>query len=237
MDWGRDILTAPRVTWAIPAVIIVLIGILSLDAYLPGWKFGAARNSFAAVDSIDAHGSSVALLRENESKTTVIWLYQNEEGEDDAAATNLRNRVLLFSLLAFAAGTTVFAAQKNPESVQVTIGTILASNQNDDFDPKLKSMEKQLKVLKYRSYRLLKNDTQKVPWQGSKVFEIPGGRSLTVTPQEFQDNRISLKVRLTQGEKPLLDTTVKIPNKGNFILGGPPHEGGTLVLSISAAAQ
>ncbi len=86
VDWGRDILTAPRVTWAIPAVIIVLMGILSLDAYLPGWKFGAARNSFAAVDSIDAHGSSVALLRENETKTTVIWLYQDEEGENDAAA-------------------------------------------------------------------------------------------------------------------------------------------------------
>jgi hypothetical protein len=33
------------------------------------------------VESIDAHGRSVALLRENESKTTVIWLYQNEEGE------------------------------------------------------------------------------------------------------------------------------------------------------------
>jgi hypothetical protein len=29
---------------------------------------------------------------------------------------------------------------------------------------------------------------------------------------------------------------VKIANKGNFILGGPPHEGGALVLSISATA-
>ena len=85
LEWSRGISIAPRVAWAIPAVIIVLIGILSLDAYLPGWKFGAARNSFAAVDSIDAHGSSVALLRENETKTTVIWLYQDEEGETDAA--------------------------------------------------------------------------------------------------------------------------------------------------------
>jgi hypothetical protein len=119
----------------------------------------------------------------------------------------------------------------------VSIGTILASNQNDEFDAKLKGMESQLKVLKYRSYRLLKNDSQTVPWRGEKIFEIPGGRSLTVTPQEFQDNRVSLKVRLTQGQKPLLDTVVKIPNKGNFILGGPPHEGGALVLSISANAQ
>ena len=152
--------------------------------------------------------------------------------------TKLRNLVLLFSLLSFGAWATVFAAEKNPQSVQVTIGTILVSNQNDEFDSKLKGMEKQLRVLKYRSYRLLRNETQNVPWQGNRVFEIPGGRSMTVAPQEFQNNRIALKVRLTEREKPLLDTTVTVPNKGNFLyVGGPPHEGGNLVLSISAAAQ
>lgn len=145
---------------------------------------------------------------------------------------------LFFSLVSVAAGVRAEGAEKDPQSVQVTIGTILASNQNDEFDAKLKSMEKQLRVLKYRSYRLLKDETQNVPWRGNKSFEIPGGRSLTVTPQEFQNNRIALKVRLTERNKPLLDTTVTVPNKGNFLyLGGPPHEGGTLVLSISAAVQ
>ena len=149
----------------------------------------------------------------------------------------LPSRVLLFSWLSAIAAGMLGAAEKQPQAVQVSIGTILANNQNDEFDAKLKGMETQLKVLKYRSYRLLKNESQTVPWRGERIFDIPGGRSLTVTPQEFQDNRISLKVRLTQGQKPVLDTTVKIPNKGNFILGGPPHEGGALVLSISAAAQ
>lgn len=145
---------------------------------------------------------------------------------------------LLFSLASVAAAVRVAAADKDPQSVQVTIGTILVSNQSDEFDAKLKGMEKQLRVLKYRSYRLLKDETQNVPWRGNKSFEIPGGRSLTVAPQEFQNNRIALKVRLTERNKPLLDTTVTVPNKGNFLyLGGPPHEGGTLVLSISAAVQ
>lgn len=143
---------------------------------------------------------------------------------------------LLFSF-AFALVTYAIAADKTPQSVHVTIGTILASNQKDEFDAKLKGMENQLKVLKYRSYRSLKDESQDVPWQGNGVFEIPGGRSLTVAPQEFRNNRIALKVRLTEGQKPLLDTTVRIPNKGNFILGGPPHEGGALVLSISASAE
>ena len=144
---------------------------------------------------------------------------------------------LLFSLSLIAQQDLVGAAEKNPQSVQVTIRSILAENKNDEFDAKLKGMEQQLKSLKYRSYRSLKDESKSVPWQGTQSFDIPGGRTLTVVPQEFQDNRIALKVRLTQGDKPVVDTTVKIPNKGNFILGGPPHEGGTLVLSISAATQ
>jgi hypothetical protein len=128
-------------------------------------------------------------------------------------------------------------AQKQPQNVEVRIRAILASNQSDEFDASLKGLEKQLRVLKYRSYRLLNDESQNIPRNGNKVFEIPGGRSLMVAPQEFQDNRIALQVRLTGGQKPLLDTTVRIANKGNFILGGPPHEGGVLVLSISAAMQ
>jgi len=118
----------------------------------------------------------------------------------------------------------------------VTIRSILAANKSDEFDAKLKGMEQQLKSLKYRSYHSLKDDSKAVPWQGTQSFEIPGGRTLTVAPQEIENNRIALKVRLTENDKSIVDTTVKIPNRGNFILGGPPHEGGTLVLSISAAA-
>ena len=144
---------------------------------------------------------------------------------------------LLFSLSLIALWGAAGAAEKNPQSVQVTIRSILAQNKNDEFDAKLKGMEQQLKSLKYRSYRSLKDDSKSVAWHGTQSFDIPGGRTLTVAPQEFQDNRISLKVRLAEGDKPVVDTTVKIPNKGNFILAGPPHEGGVLVLSISAAVQ
>ena len=146
-----------------------------------------------------------------------------------------RNRVLLFSLSLVSFAGWVGAAEKNPQSVLVTIRSILAANQSDEFDAKLKDMEQQLKSLKYRSYRSLKDESKNVAWQGTQAFEIPGGRILSVVPQEFQNNRISLKVRLTEKDKPVVDTIVKIPNKGNFILGGPPHEGGALVLSISAA--
>jgi len=71
----------------------------------------------------------------------------------------------------------------------------------------------------------------------ARPFDIPGGRSLVVTPQEFRNKQLALKVRLQHGDKPVVDTTVRLSNGGNFLLGGPAHEGGVLVLSISATAQ
>jgi hypothetical protein len=148
---------------------------------------------------------------------------------------NLLKASLLSSLLLLAV--CAEGAENGSKSVQVKIGTILASNESDQFDARLKPMERQLKVMKYRSYRLLKEDSQSVPWNDNATFEIPGGRSLAVSPQDSKDKQIALKVRLTEGTKPLLDTTVRLQGRGYFLLGGPPHEGGALVISISASAQ
>jgi len=146
-------------------------------------------------------------------------------------------RTLLFSFFLLLLSVSAHAGEKAPQGVQLSIGTILASNESDDFDAKLSKMKKQLEVIKYSSYRLVKEEIQKVPWNGNAVFEIPGGRTLAVMPQEYRNSRVSLKVRLQEGEKPLLDTTVRIRNRGNFLLGGPAHEGGVLILSISATVQ
>jgi hypothetical protein len=148
---------------------------------------------------------------------------------------NLLKASLLSSLLLLAVYAE--AAENGSKPVQVKIGTILASNESDQFDARLKPMERQLKVMKYRSYRLLKEDSQSVPWNDNATFEIPGGRSLTISPQDSKDKQIALKVRLTEGTKPLLDTTVRLQGRGYFLLGGPPHEGGALVISISASVQ
>jgi hypothetical protein len=146
-------------------------------------------------------------------------------------------RALLFSVSFFLAVACWGLAESAAQSVQVKIGAILASNQSSEFDARLAPLEKQLKVMKYRSYKLLKEETQNVQGQTTATFSIPGGRSLTVTPQGSKNNQHALKVHLQQGDKPLLDTTVRLNNGSNFLLGGPPHEGGVLVLSIWATAQ
>jgi hypothetical protein len=146
-------------------------------------------------------------------------------------------KALLFNFFLCSAAISVSAADKTFQSVQITIKTISASKQGNEFDARLAPLEKQLKALNYRSYRLLKEETQTARWQGNANFEIPGGRVLTVRPQEVTNNQLGLRVQLKQGNKPQLETTVRLNDGGNFILGGPPHEGGVLVLSISATAK
>jgi Predicted transmembrane transcriptional regulator (anti-sigma factor) len=79
IKWAQFRLTTPRLAWAVPAVILLVLGFLSLNK----WPLGGQVNNFASVESIDTHGRNVALLREDETKTTIIWLYQDSEGENE----------------------------------------------------------------------------------------------------------------------------------------------------------
>ena len=83
-DWAGGLFAAPRTAWAVPAAIAIVLLAISASSYLAKWRGGNVRNNFATVDSIDAYGRSVALLREDDTKTTVIWLFQNQEGEHEA---------------------------------------------------------------------------------------------------------------------------------------------------------
>jgi len=71
----------PNLAWGIPALIGLALVLYSLGV----WKDQTPRNNFAAVESIDTYGRNVALLRENETRTTVIWLYQNQEGDNETS--------------------------------------------------------------------------------------------------------------------------------------------------------
>ena len=91
IEWLRSALEAPRLVWAVPAMIVIFIVAFSLNSIWPSLRWGGQRNNYAAVESIDAHGRNVALLREDDTKTTVIWLYQNPEGENETPEEPAQN--------------------------------------------------------------------------------------------------------------------------------------------------
>jgi anti-sigma factor RsiW len=76
-----------RPVWVVSVAAVLLLGVFSVARYFPEWR----SNNFAFVESIDAHGSNVALFREAETRTTVIWLFEDLETQDEAAEQAVTN--------------------------------------------------------------------------------------------------------------------------------------------------
>jgi hypothetical protein len=53
-------------------------------------------------------------------------------------------------------------------------------------------------------------------------------------PRGVQDDRVSLNLVLMQGTRALVSTVVSLKNRGTFLVGGPPHGEGVLIIAIGA---
>jgi hypothetical protein len=145
--------------------------------------------------------------------------------------------VLGMQAATIAADDTAPSATTSPvvNAVEVRIGAVLASNSGNEFDARLASLQRQFDTLfRYTSYRLVKEERQQVPWGGKVAFDIPGGRYLLVIPREFKNERISMKVMLIEGSRPVVDTALSLRNHATFLVGGPQQHEGVLILSIGA---
>jgi len=140
--------------------------------------------------------------------------------------------LLMLSVTAGAVTPTPTAAGS---AVDIRIGAVLASNNGQEFDPRLVSLHRQLSVLfPYTSYRLVKQEKQRVRPGGKVGFDIPGGRYLLVISKGLKNGRVSLRVMLIAGTRPVVDTALTLRNHATFLVGGPRHKHGVLIISIGA---
>jgi hypothetical protein len=127
------------------------------------------------------------------------------------------------------------ARAADSDGVDLRIGAVVASNSGDIFDSRLASLRRQFHSLfPYTSYRLLKEERRRVHWGGRAGFDLPGGCYVLVIPKEYRDNRISLKLVLVRDSRPLVNTVVALRNEGTFLVGGPRHQDGVLIIAIGA---
>ena len=121
------------------------------------------------------------------------------------------------------------------ETVSVEIGSVYASNEGTSVDPVLGNIRGKLQsMFSYTSYRLLDRKRRSLAVGESGEFELPGRRTMRVTPQPAHGNKVRLSVQLTEGPKSLLTTTLGLSRGGMVLVGGPSHQAGVLILIISA---
>src|SRR5512135_1135396 len=136
----------------------------------------------------------------------------------------------LLLLLLFAAVPSEAAA-----TVTVDVGAVYASNEGTSIDPALGTIRgKLLSMFNYTSYRMLDRKRRTLSVGETGEFELPGGRSMRATPLTAQGDKVRLSIRISEGQRNLLTTTLGLRRGGMVLVGGPPHQSGVLILIISA---
>ena len=144
-----------------------------------------------------------------------------------AAATFL----FLLLLLAGGAGSSCFAAV----TVSVDVGSIYASNVGSSVDPALNNIRGKLQsMFNYSSYKMLDRKRRSLALGETGDYELPGRRTMRVSPLPAKENKVRLSVNIREGGKNLLSTTIGLSRGGMVLVGGPTYEAGVLILIISA---
>jgi hypothetical protein len=145
---------------------------------------------------------------------------------------DIRPAAALVALLALLCAARGSAAA---DAVTVDVGAVYASNQGSSIDPALRHIRGKIQsMFNFTSYRMLDRKRQTLAVGESGDFELPGQRSMRVSPLPSRPNKVRLSIRIEEAGKNLLTTTLGMPRGGMVLVGGPSYEAGVLILIIAA---
>jgi len=119
--------------------------------------------------------------------------------------------------------------------VHVQILVVHATKGAPHMDPALKRWARQMRHLRYDSFKLLNRYGADLVPDRPKSFTVSGGRVVTVTLLKRDAERARLRIQMFRKDQKLVDTTVAVNRNGTFIVAGPRHGEGILVLPITAS--
>jgi hypothetical protein len=123
-------------------------------------------------------------------------------------------------------------------SVKSVVMVIQASTSSNHVDSGLNSIISELKsVFKYTSYRLLNNQRLTQQFNQQSSVNLPGNRTLLITPTDMNGKRIKYQIVIQRGNKSIFQTQVLLKNNNSITIGGPQHEDGVLLFNIMGSAQ
>ncbi len=117
-------------------------------------------------------------------------------------------------------------------TVQLTV--VHATNNGNTVDPKLAALERQLEMYKYSNYEVLSQKQAQLTANAAKKFSVEGGKEVSITLLGTENGRARCRIVINSSKGKLVDTTVSIQAGKTLIVGGTRHDGGVLLLPITA---
>lgn len=126
-------------------------------------------------------------------------------------------------------------SQQAGDRVRVQVLLVHATAGESYMDPALRRWGRHLRHLRYDSYKLLERRRAALLPDRGREFEILGDRRIEVTLLRKNERNARLRVQMYRRGQRLVDTTVTVNRNGTFIMAGPAHQDGILVLPITAS--
>jgi hypothetical protein len=99
-------------------------------------------------------------------------------------------------------------------------------------DPKLKDVVANLKHTNFKGFKLLDTQTSRLAPGGDTTISLVGNRRMRITVLSRDQRQAKLRIRMFKEGNKVLDTTVTIPKGRYFMIAGPKHKGGKLILPV-----
>lgn len=123
------------------------------------------------------------------------------------------------ALAAVLAASSVAASVPHVEALEIQVTSVRAA-ESGPSDPRLVSLRPRLRrLVGYRAFQVVSKETRTCGLRTESRFGLPGGRRLQLLPKSYDEDAINMQVRLLEGRKRLVDTNVRVPNRGTVIFG------------------
>ena len=124
------------------------------------------------------------------------------------------------------------AAQNEAGKVQIDVMVVHATN-SGRVDPRLRDLQRQLDQMRFTGFEVLSTSSDSLAEGQNTTINVAGGHKLKVRLIEKDARSARVRIELHKGSEKRLDTTVTIPRDRTFLVGGPKHDGGKLILPIT----
>jgi hypothetical protein len=141
------------------------------------------------------------------------------------------------ALVAAAASFSVLALAEPSQAVDVHIVAVQASPTGPSDVQLLQLRPRLRRLVGYRSFRIIQQERRECAWRSRAAFSIPGGRALYIVPKAMRDEAVAMQVQLLDGTRALVDTDVRLQNRGVILLGvepTPQTDDGALIIMLKA---
>ena len=125
-------------------------------------------------------------------------------------------------------------AQNVSGKVSIEVMVVHASNSHNQVDPSLQPVMQHLRFLNFKGFQMLSKESHGVALGQDHTYNVAGGRRVKIRLKERDAKRAKIRIEMYNAKNKILDTTVSIHRNKSFMVAGPKHEGGVLVLPLTA---